>query len=96
MADVHLQNIHLERPSAERLDSLQVESWPVWEKGVSEFSQHYDKAEVCYVVQGRAEVSSADGLVEVGEGDLVIFPEGLQCTWKVKSPVRKRYKSGTL
>jgi hypothetical protein len=29
--------------------------------------------------------------VTVGEGDLVTFPEGMECTWKVREPVRKHW-----
>jgi uncharacterized cupin superfamily protein len=29
--------------------------------------------------------------VEFGQGDLVIFPRGLSCTWKVLKTVRKHY-----
>jgi uncharacterized cupin superfamily protein len=29
--------------------------------------------------------------VEVGAGDLVTFPRGMSCTWKVVEPVRKHY-----
>jgi hypothetical protein len=32
--------------------------------------------------------------VTVGEGDLVTFPEGMDCTWKVREPVRKHYRLG--
>jgi hypothetical protein len=29
--------------------------------------------------------------VAVGAGDLVVFPAGMSCTWKVLVPVRKHY-----
>ena len=40
--------------------------------------------------------------VTVGKGDpstgsghrLVTFPEGMDCTWKVRQPVRKHYRMG--
>jgi hypothetical protein len=30
--------------------------------------------------------------VTVGQGDLVTFPDGMSCTWKVTKPVRKHYR----
>ncbi len=32
--------------------------------------------------------------VTVGEGDLVTFPEGRECIWKVRELVRKHYQLG--
>jgi uncharacterized cupin superfamily protein len=96
MTTPSLQSIRIERPSPELLAKLGVYHWPLWEKGISEFPWHYEDLEVCYLLEGRAEISSSDGLVEVGEGDLVSFPKGLRCTWKVKSPVRKHYHFGQL
>ncbi len=31
---------------------------------------------------------------EVSKGDLVTFPQGTGCTWKVEEPIRKRYRVG--
>ncbi|HOK78766.1 MAG TPA: cupin domain-containing protein, partial [Verrucomicrobiota bacterium] len=32
--------------------------------------------------------------VSFGKGDLVVFPQGLSCVWKVAEPVRKHYRFG--
>jgi uncharacterized cupin superfamily protein len=32
--------------------------------------------------------------VEMGKGDLVTFPKGMSCTWKIRKNVRKHYKFG--
>ena len=32
--------------------------------------------------------------VTMGKGDLVTFPSGMSCTWKINSPVRKHYCFG--
>jgi uncharacterized cupin superfamily protein len=32
--------------------------------------------------------------VEVGQGDLVTFPQGMSCTWKIRKDVRKHYRFG--
>ncbi len=86
-------NIKVEKPSQEKLEELGVESWPTWEKEVSEFDWHYDSKEICYIIEGDVEVETEEGeTVEFGEGDLVTFPEGMDCVWKVKKDVKKHYK----
>jgi len=42
------------------------------------------------------EVVSSDGTerARFGKGALVTFSQGLECTWKVLSPVRKHYRFG--
>ncbi len=83
------------QPSPERLAEMGVESWPVWTKEVSEFPWTYDEDETCYFLEGEVEVAPTQGPpVRVAKGDLVTFPAGLQCTWKVLQPVRKRYRFG--
>jgi uncharacterized protein len=32
--------------------------------------------------------------VEFGAGDLVTFPKGMSCVWKIASAVRKHYRFG--
>lgn len=84
--------IQVKKPTREELDSLGVISWPIWEKEASTFPWVYDMTETCYLLQGRVTVTTGDGAsVTFGEGDLVVFPEGLSCTWTIHSPVRKRY-----
>jgi uncharacterized cupin superfamily protein len=37
-------------------------------------------------------VETPDGKkVEIGKGDFVTFPKGLDCVWDVKEPIRKHY-----
>ncbi|MBG0858309.1 MAG: cupin domain-containing protein, partial [Bacteroidales bacterium] len=53
------------------------------------------ETETCYILDGDVEVTPDKGKpVRFGKGDLVIFRNGLKCTWKVNSPVRKHYKFG--
>ena len=86
-------NIKVEKPSQEKLEELGVKSWPTWEKEVSEFDWHYDSKEICYIIEGEVEVETEEGeTVEFGKGDLVTFPEGMDCIWKVKKDVKKHYK----
>lgn len=85
-------HIHIEKPSAEKLKQLNVHSWPIWTKEISTFDWHYDEKEICYFLEGKVTVTSADGEVSFGKGDLVSFPKGLSCTWRVQQPVRKHYQ----
>jgi hypothetical protein len=84
------------KPNAERLEELGAIGWPIWEKEVSEFPWHYDEPETCYFLEGDVEVVPQGGgkPVRIGKGDLVTFPQGMSCTWKVLKPVRKHYKFG--
>jgi len=87
--------IHIEKPSEEKLRQLGVSSWPVWTKEVSEFPWYYDEKETCYILEGDVEVFPEEGEpVRFGKGDLVIFPEGLKCRWKINRAVRKHYRFG--
>lgn len=87
--------IHVEKPSEEKLQKLNVRSWPIWTKEVSEFTWEYDEVETCYILEGDVVVTPESGNpVSFGEGDLVIFPEGLKCTWKINKEVRKHYRFG--
>lgn len=88
MAEIKVER----RPSEARLKELGVRHWPIWTKEVSEFPWTYDTQEVCYFLEGEVEVIPEGGdPVKMGEGDLVTFPAGMSCTWKVTKPVRKHY-----
>lgn len=87
--------IIVEKPDKAKLDELGVESWPIWEKEVSNFPWSYSNKETCYILEGKAKVEADSGeVVEFGAGDLVVFPEGLSCKWDITSPIRKHYKMG--
>ncbi len=87
--------INIERPDQQKLSELGVDSWPVWEKGVSRFDWSYDEKETCYILAGRAVVEPENGEpVEFTVGDLVTFREGLKCVWDIKEPIRKHYQFG--
>ena len=64
---------------------------PTWGCGVSEFDWHYDSEETCLLVEGEVEVVYGEERVKFGAGDLVTFPKGLSCVWKVTKPVKKHY-----
>lgn len=82
-------------PSPERLQQLQVQSWSIWEKEESEFPWHYDERETCYLLEGDVTVTPDGGSpVRFGAGDLVTFPAGMSCRWKIHRAVRKHYRFG--
>jgi len=77
-------------------EKREFETWPVWEKEESEFDWEYSDKETCYILQGKAQVFDENGtiLVEFGKGDLVVFPPGLRCKWKILENMRKHYNLG--
>jgi uncharacterized protein len=87
--------IHIEKPSEDKLNKLGVRSWPIWEKEVSKFPWFYDERETCYILEGEVEIIPENGKsVNFGKGDLVVFEEGLKCSWNITKAVRKHYKFG--
>lgn len=83
------------QPSVERLQELRVLNWPIWSKEASEFPWTYDESETCYFLQGDVVVIPDGGEpVTMAKGDLVTFPAGMSCTWKIQSAVRKHYRFG--
>ncbi|MBD3351681.1 MAG: DUF861 domain-containing protein [Candidatus Lokiarchaeota archaeon] len=84
--------VKVRKPSEDEIKKM--ESWPIWTKEVSEFDWSYDSKETCYLLKGEVDVETPDGVVHFEAGDLVVFPEGLDCVWKVKKPVKKHYNFG--
>ncbi len=79
-------------PEESVLSTKGVRSWPIWTCENSEFPWTYDADETCYILEGQVTVTPDGGEpVTVGVGDLVTFPRGMSCTWKVTSPIRKHY-----
>ena len=76
-----------------KLDVLYVDDWPVWSKGVSEFDWEYDRAETCYIIEGKAIVTPETGeAVTIESGDMVSFPKGMKCRWQIIEAIEKNYK----
>ena len=75
-------------------EAVACEGWPVWSCGVSSFDWDYTQTETCLVIEGKVTVSDRGAKgesVSFGAGDLVVFPEGLLCVWKIEEAVRKYY-----
>ncbi len=91
-----MSSIKVEKnPDQQRLQQMQIASWPVWTKEVSDFPWFYDEEETCYFLEGDVVVTTEDGqTVAVGKGDLVTFPAGMACRWKIRQDVKKHYRLG--
>ena len=88
MEDLQM-NIIVRKPTEqEKVEMLKL---PIWSCDVSTFDWHYDSEETFLLTEGEVTVSYDGGNVSFGEGDLVTFPEGLSCVWKVTKPVKKHY-----
>lgn len=85
----------ISNPSKTKLNELDVFNWSIWEKEVSEFPWRYNETETYYFLEGDVVVTPDGGApVKMGKGDLVIFPEGMSCIWKVNQAVAKHYQFG--
>jgi len=84
-----------QNPAEKRLQDDGIYDWPIWTKEVSEFPWTYSEDETCYFLKGDVIVTPDGGdPVEMKKGDLVTFPEGMSCTWKILQDVKKHYKLG--
>ncbi|HLD14425.1 MAG TPA: cupin domain-containing protein [Burkholderiales bacterium] len=82
-------------PSPMKLDVIGVYDWPIWNKEPSTFPWTYDQKETCYLLEGEAVVTPTGGEpVTIIEGDLVMFPAGMSCTWEIRQAVSKHYRFG--
>jgi uncharacterized cupin superfamily protein len=88
---VFMDRIKVERITEEDVKKRGISSWGVWEKEPSEFDWEYTSEEHCYIIEGKARISTVKGDIEIEEGDFVIFPVGLKCRWKVEKGIRKYY-----
>jgi hypothetical protein len=87
--DIQVQH----QPNQLQLEKLGVFNWSIWTKEVSEFPWTYDSEETCYFLAGEVTVTPTGGTpLTIGKGDLVTFPVGMSCTWKVTQPVKKHYR----
>ena len=84
-------NIITTKLSEKEMIEMGVLSWPLWSCNVSEFDWEYSGEESCLFLEGKVEVKSEFETVALSAGDFAVFPKGLQCRWKVASPVRKHY-----
>lgn len=80
-------------PAQSRLDTLNVNKWPTWEKEISTFPWTFHEQEMAYILKGECIITPKDGApVSFGKGDLVIFPAGMTANWQVIKPLHKHYQ----
>tara|TARA_Y100001968_G_C19334858_1_gene706257 strand:+ start:671 stop:961 length:291 start_codon:yes stop_codon:yes gene_type:complete len=81
--------------SESTIEALGIKSWPIWTCDPSSFDWTYDEKETCLILEGQVTVTPNGGEpVTFGAGDLVVFPDGMNCTWEVHERVRKHYRFG--
>ena len=82
-------------PDDSKLNLLHVFDWPIWTKEISEFPWEYDAQETCYFLEGEVIVTPENqSSIKLNKNDLVIFPSGMKCTWRILKDVKKHYKFG--
>ncbi|MBN1115366.1 MAG: cupin domain-containing protein [Oligoflexia bacterium] len=86
--------ISISTPDEKQIKQSNFESWGTWECGISDFPWSYDSRETCFILEGHAVITTPWEKVEIQKNNLVIFPEGLTCTWNITKPIRKYYKFG--
>lgn len=89
-----MAKVHISRPDAVEQERLGVTTWGEWGCSKSTFPWEYDEKETCFIIEGEVEVETEGKTYRLSPGDLVVFPQGLQCTWRVLKPVRKYYRFG--
>jgi len=81
--------IIVKKPTEDEIKIMK--SHPTWSCGISEFDWYYDSEETCLLLEGDVTVGYSGGSIRFGAGDLVVFPKGLACVWRVRVPVKKHY-----
>jgi uncharacterized cupin superfamily protein len=85
--------ILVEKATPQKVQELGATAWPIWSKEISTFPWEYDQKETCYILEGEVEVTPEHGApTRFGAGDLVVFPAGMKCVWKISRAVRKHYR----
>ncbi len=87
-----VKDVIVKKPSEE--ESSVCQSWPIWKCEPSTFAWIYTEKETCLLIEGKVTVTDGKESVSFGPGDLVVFPEGLECNWNVQEAVKKYYNFG--
>ncbi|PKI62448.1 hypothetical protein CRG98_017254 [Punica granatum] len=93
-----IHGVKVERsPPQSRLEGLGVSTWPTWSSGPSKFPWTFKSTETMYLVEGKVKVhvvvdgQEEEDWFEIGGGDLVVFPKGMNIVWNVVEAVNKHY-----
>ena len=79
-----------------RVEELGIKKWPIWSCDECSFEWTQDDKETCLFLEGEVTITPEEGQpIKFGAGDLVIFPEGMNCTRDIlHQAVRKHYRFG--
>ncbi|MED6203735.1 hypothetical protein PIB30_002504 [Stylosanthes scabra] len=80
-------------PPQSKLTELGVTAWKTWEGGPMKIPWSFETEETMYLLKGKVKVTveGSAGSFEIGGGDLVVFPKGMNITWEVIEAVKKHY-----
>ncbi|WCJ29019.1 RmlC-like cupins superfamily protein [Euphorbia peplus] len=80
-------------PPQSKLHHLAISSWPKWSCEPSKFPWTFKTQETMYLLEGKVivNVEGHEESFEIGAGDLVVFPKGMNITWDVLESVSKHY-----
>ena len=87
-----VKDIVVRKPNSAEVEEFK--SWPIWSSDVSEFDWDYTQTETCLLIEGEVTVfdrPATDESISFGVGDVVVFPAGLSCIWKITKAVKKHY-----
>jgi len=87
-----VKDVIVRKPTEEEAKTCR--AWPIWKCEPSTFDWAYTEKETCLLVEGKVTVTDGKDSVSFGPGDLVVFPEDLECTWNVHQAVTKHYNFG--
>jgi uncharacterized cupin superfamily protein len=87
-----VRDVVVRKPSPDEAERCK--NWPIWKCEPSAFDWSYTEKETCLLLEGKVTVSDGKYSVSFGAGDMVIFPEDLDCTWNVHEAVKKHYNFG--
>ncbi len=87
-----VKDVIVKKPSDE--EAAACKAWPTWKCQPSTFDWTYTEKETCLLLEGKVTVTGGKESVSFGPGDLVVFPEELNCTWQVQEAVTKHYNFG--
>ena len=72
-----------------------IKNWPIWECEPSNFPWKYNEKETCLILEGSATIKANNNKTyDIKSGDLVTFPEGLDCFWTIHKKIKKHYRFG--
>jgi len=87
-----VKDVIVKKPTEQEEAACKV--WPTWKCEPSTFDWAYTEKETCLLLEGKVTVTDGKESVSFGLGDLVVFPEDLECTWNVQEAVTKHYNFG--